>query len=99
MLPDRVSADILSAHERSYFAEYNNLVTELNESIGFDLTADLEPPTELLIEVRVLQDCGKVMTESGPVSLDKGSIHFLRRSQVESFIREGKLEHVASHSL
>ncbi len=40
----------------------------------------LQPPKDLLIEVRVLKDVGgKIMTDSGPVSLDKGSIHFLRR--------------------
>lgn len=40
----------------------------------------LQPPKDLLIEVRVIKDCGgKIMTDSGPVSLDKGSIHFLKR--------------------
>lgn len=53
-----------------------------------------QPPKDLLIEVRVLEDCGKVMTDSGPVNLEKGTILFLRRSQVEPFVREGKVEHV-----
>jgi hypothetical protein len=32
-----------------------------------------------MIEVRAVKDAGKIMTDSGPVSLDKGSIHFLKR--------------------
>jgi hypothetical protein len=38
-----------------------------------------QPPKDLLIEVRVVEDCGTVMTESGSVSLNRGSILFLRR--------------------
>eukprot|EP00981_Chlorochromonas_danica_P002343 scaffold453_cov187-Ochromonas_danica.AAC.13 len=71
VLPASIAQETLSAHEKSYFAQYNSLLTEVNESLGMDITSDLEPPKDLLIEVRVLQDCGKVMTDSGPVSLDK----------------------------
>lgn len=39
----------------------------------------MQPPKDLLIEIRVLHGCGTIQTESGPVNLDKGSIHFLRR--------------------
>jgi hypothetical protein len=39
----------------------------------------LQPPKDLMIEVRAVKDAGKIMTDSGPVSLDKGSIHFLKR--------------------
>jgi hypothetical protein len=38
-----------------------------------------QPPKDLLIEIRVLQSCGTIMTENGPISLDKGSTNFLRR--------------------
>jgi len=94
VLPVSLRHDTLSAREKEYFAQYNNLLTEYIDSIDLDLTVDLEPPKDLYIEVRVLLSCGKIMTESGPVSLDKGSIHFLKRSDVEQFIREGKVEHV-----
>ena len=94
VLPDRVRHDTLSVAENHYFGEYNKILTEYNAHIGFDMTADLEPPKELLIELRVLQSCGEIMTENGPVKLDQGSTHFLRRSNVEHLIRIGKLEHV-----
>lgn len=93
VLPQRAE-ESLSAHEKNYFARYSTMVTEVNERYGFDLGADLEPPKSLLIEVRALEDCGTVMTDSGPVNLSKGSMHFLRRSHVEQFIREGRVEHI-----
>ncbi len=94
VLPDRIRHDTLSAVENNYFVEYNKILTEYNALMGLDMTADLEPPKELLIELRVLQTCGEIMTENGPVKLDQGSTHFLRRSNVEHLIRIGKLEHV-----
>jgi hypothetical protein len=39
-----------------------------------------QPPKELFIQVRVLEPCGEIMTDSGPVTLDeRGSSHYLRR--------------------
>ena len=54
-----------------------------------------QPPKEMCIEVRVLQDCGEIMTDQGPVNLEKGTNHFLRRTDVEGLIRQGMLQHVA----
>lgn len=42
----------------------------------------MQPPKDLLIEVRVSHDCGQVWTDSGPISLTKGSILFLRRYEL-----------------
>eukprot|EP01031_Cornospumella_fuschlensis_P032245 gene32245-39000_t len=92
-------ADALSPHEIHYSSAYSSIFAEINESLGLDLAADLEPPRDVFIEVRVLVDCGKLLTEAGSVSLDAGSVHFVRRSQVESLIREGKLEHVQGSSV
>jgi hypothetical protein len=39
----------------------------------------MQPPRDLLVEIRALQDCGEIMTENGPVNLDSGSTHFLKR--------------------
>lgn len=56
---------------------------------------DLYPPKELFIEVRCLEDIGEIATEEGTIVLEKDSQHFVRRSDVEAFIRLGKLEHLA----
>ncbi len=42
MLPDRISQEILSVKEKEYFTKYTSLLTDHIESIGFDITADLE---------------------------------------------------------
>jgi GINS complex subunit 1 len=75
-----------------YFQNYNKLLTSYNEAIDLDLTSDLEPPRDLFVEIRVLISCGELVTESGPVSLDQGSTHYLRRSDVEHLIRLGHVE-------
>jgi GINS complex subunit 1 len=92
VLPDYVQRETLSTNEQDYFHDYNKLLTSYNEAIDVDLTADLEPPKELMVEIRVLISCGEIITESGPVSLDQGSTHYLRRSEVEHLIRLGKVE-------
>ena len=52
----------------------------------------LEPPRDLYVEVRVLKECGEIVTERGPVTLDLGSTHYLKRADVENLIRLGHLE-------
>jgi len=57
----------------------------------FDLVKDMEPPKELFIEVRMVEDCGEIfLPETGIVKLQKDTMHYLRRSEVEHFIKSGK---------
>ncbi|KAJ8904446.1 hypothetical protein NDN08_000964 [Rhodosorus marinus] len=84
----------LSMHERDYLSKYNRLLGEYCESVGLDLTAELQPPKDLYIEVRVLKDCGSILTDSGTVNLKSGTAHFLPRVDVEHLVRQGALEHV-----
>jgi hypothetical protein len=45
----------------------------------------LQPPKELLIEIRVLIPCGEIMTDKGPVNLSQvGDTQFLRRFHAHS---------------
>lgn len=94
VLPESVQQETLSDQERTYFDKYSNIISDYNQIMGIDLTADLEPPKDLLIQIRVLQSCGELMTESGPVQLTKGVTSFLRRAEVEDLIRKGLVEHV-----
>lgn len=54
----------------------------------------MQPPKDLYVEVRVLRDCGEIMTENGLVNLEANSTHFLRRVDVEQLIRQGLLEQI-----
>ena len=86
--------DLMSAPEKSFLNEYNNILGKYFDAVELDLTTDLKPPRDLFIEVRVLRDCGSVITDAGTVDLKAGTAHFLKRSDVESLIRQGALEHV-----
>lgn len=84
----------MSAAEAAFLGQYNKLLGTYCDAVELDITAGTQPPKDLYIEVRVIADCGAVMTEFGPVTLKPGTAHFLRRSDVEPLIRQGLLEHV-----
>lgn len=87
-------ADNMSTHEIHFLNQYNRLLADYSDAVQLDLTADIKPPKDLYVEVRVLQDCGSVLTDSGPVALKKGTAHFVKRSDVEHLIRQGALQHI-----
>jgi GINS complex subunit 1 len=82
----------LGESEKMFFRQYDDVLAGYIGKCGLDLTADLVPPKELYVEIRVLEDCGEIMTESGSVMLERGTTHHLRRSDVEHLIRKGYLE-------
>lgn len=93
-----VPADLrrnLSPAEAEFITGYTTLVSDYRgQFLDVDLGAALVPPRDLFVEVRVLKDCGEVQTENGAVRLVKNSQHYLRRTDVESFITAGYLRHI-----
>jgi GINS complex subunit 1 len=86
----------LSRSEIEYYSRYQELVTQTMEQMDLDLTSHIEPPSNLFIEVRAVQDAGEVLLQSGArVFLQKNTTHFLRRSDVEHLIRQDVLEQVS----
>lgn len=85
---------LLSGKEVEFFARYDGALNGYMGAIGdMDLTADPSPPKQLHVEVRVLEDCGEVVTEDGNmVNLEAHTTHYLRRADVEHLIRQGKLQ-------
>ncbi|EPZ33355.1 hypothetical protein O9G_001767 [Rozella allomycis CSF55] len=55
--------------------------------------ASLVPPKDLFIQIRVLKDCGNLLTTSGVITLEKDSQHFVRRTDVEHLISQGHVIH------
>ncbi|CAM9487477.1 unnamed protein product, partial [Sphacelaria rigidula] len=84
----------LSARERDLFNAYDGILTNYAEGLNLDLTADLQPPKELHVEVRVLSDCGEIMTDH----LERGTTHLLRRSDVEHLVLHGQLQELENES-
>jgi GINS complex subunit 1 len=63
--------------------------------MDMDLTAHLQPPHDLFVEVRALQDAGEIVLQSGTrLFITKNTTHFLRRTDVEHLIRQNILEQV-----
>lgn len=87
-------APLLSAEEKFFFNEYKNINVEYQQSFPFefDLKKDLEPPRHIFIEVRVLEECGEIVGSDGNfISLEKNSTQYVKKSDVEHLIRQGKL--------
>lgn len=83
----------MSHHEAHFFSRYDTLLSTFVQDVGgIDVTVDMAPPKELLVEVRVVVDCGEIMTETGSVNLEKGTTHLLRRTDVEPLVRQGFLD-------
>ena len=61
------------------------------EEIGMNLLIDLEPPKDLMIEIRVLEDIGEIVTGSGVLDLRKNSTFLVRRCDVEGLLRQNKI--------
>eukprot|EP00053_Salpingoeca_punica_P023449 m.217328 g.217328 ORF g.217328 m.217328 type:complete len:193 (+) comp51294_c0_seq1:214-792(+) len=86
----------LSASEVAFFNGYNRLLNDYTKDLEpLDITADLQPPKEPKIEVRVVKEFGEFTTSTGAtVNLTLGSQHYLKRADVEALIRQGVLEHI-----
>jgi GINS complex subunit 1 len=86
----------LSKAEIEHYDKFQKLMTKTKEAIDMDLSSNVVPPQDLLVEVRVLKDEGEVVLQSGArVLLQKNSTHFLRRSDVEHLILQNILEQVS----
>ena len=58
--------------------------------MGLDLTVDLEPPLTAEVEVRMLEDCGEILTENGRiVKLEKNASFFINRKLIEPYVKQG----------
>lgn len=99
IIPDDIKTNLCEP-EVIFFNKYSKSLASYMRSIGdgqgIDLTGDLRPPKSLYIEVRCVEDFGKFELEDGEVIyLKKNSQHYLPRSQVETLIRQGILQHIS----
>eukprot|EP00930_Biecheleria_cincta_P033356 TRINITY_DN23106_c0_g1_i1.p1 TRINITY_DN23106_c0_g1~~TRINITY_DN23106_c0_g1_i1.p1 ORF type:complete len:214 (-),score=51.17 TRINITY_DN23106_c0_g1_i1:476-1117(-) len=93
--------------EKQYLNNYNGLLDKYMKNyvpdckLPLDLTADIEAPQDVNVEIRVEADDpalgGIVTTDSGVVRLRQGYQLMVKRSDVEHLIRAGKVVHVKTH--
>lgn len=89
----------MSNSEYEWFTRYSKslaaYMATIGDNSGLNLTQDIKPPKSLYIEVKCLVDFGRFELDSGEVVLlKKNGIHLLPRSQCETLIRQGVLEHI-----
>ncbi|PVH16328.1 uncharacterized protein CXQ87_004201 [Candidozyma duobushaemuli] len=91
----KLALDNLSNPEQEYYKQYQDLILDFKSSFAdIDLSGDLEPPSDIFIDVRVLKDGGEVQTEYGVFNLIKDSQFYVRKSDVDRLIQQGYLEQI-----
>lgn len=87
--------NLSNAETKFYHLHADNLV-RYKASLGpqINLFGPIIPPKDFFVQVRVEQDCGIIQTEHGKISLSRGTLHFLKRSDVEHLIIKGHLTHI-----
>ncbi|CAE7838125.1 gins1 [Symbiodinium sp. KB8] len=94
VLPARWSSR-LSRKEEDYSKAYGDALAEYMRSVDLDVTADVQPPRQLHVMVRVRRAIGEVVLASGQaVNMQPGTTLLLRRSDAEALVRRGALEEV-----
>lgn len=85
----------LSHPEQEYFKQYQDLILDFkSEFADIDLSGNLEPPSDIFMDVRVLKDGGEVQTEYGVFNLIKDSQFYVRKLDVDRLIQQGYLEEI-----
>ena len=84
----------LSDLEVQSMNKYLSLTAQYQQKLDLLLFCDLQPPKDLFIEARVVQPTGEIFTVSGPMTLQQGSTIYVRRSEVETLIRQNSLKHL-----
>lgn len=88
-----LSLDNLNHSEQEYYKNYQDLLIKYKSNfMDLDLSGDLQPPTNIFIDVRVLKNGGEVQTEYGSFNLIKNSQFYVRKSDVERLIQQGYME-------
>uniref|UniRef100_A0A0L0NS61 DNA replication complex GINS protein PSF1 n=1 Tax=Candidozyma auris TaxID=498019 RepID=A0A0L0NS61_CANAR len=91
----KLALNNLSHPEQEYYKQYQDLILDFKSSFAdIDLSGNLEPPTDIFIDVRVLKDGGEIQTEYGVFNLIKDSQFYVRKSDVDRLIQQGYLEQI-----
>mmetsp|Transcript_49977 Transcript_49977/g.79079 ORF Transcript_49977/g.79079 Transcript_49977/m.79079 type:complete len:210 (+) Transcript_49977:61-690(+) len=89
--------------EKTYMHLYNTALDRYTKNYipgvkePLDLTLDAKAPEELIVQIKVHEEVGDIVTlDSGVLKLHKGDCHNVKRTDIEQLIRAGKVEHVKS---
>lgn len=91
VLPKEIE-EKLSSSEKEYFKDHDATLQSYMSDLDLDLTVDMVPPKDPCIKVRVLEDIGNVVLSDQSTNLVNHAILFLRRTDAEQYIAQGKME-------
>ncbi|XP_071717211.1 uncharacterized protein [Rutidosis leptorrhynchoides] len=94
-LPEDI-AEKLSSSEKEYHKQHMKNLQTYSTALDIELGLDMVPPKDPYIKVRVLEDIGDVVLSDQVANFAKHAILFLKRTDAEQFIFEGKMEELAS---
>ena len=90
-IPEQVGNN-MHEKDKQYYESYNNLINHYSKKLSFsdmDLTKDYNPPKELYVEVRALDNINNIKTYEGVVNVEKNHTYSFRKSDIEHFLRRG----------
>ncbi|KAJ3273585.1 DNA replication protein psf1 [Terramyces sp. JEL0728] len=83
---------VASPPEQEFINEYKQLTRDLKGLyLDIDLNQSDEPPKNIFVEVRVVRECGEIMTEMGVLPLRLGTQYYLKKTEVQDLIQSGHL--------
>ncbi|KAL7599071.1 uncharacterized protein LOC111910217 [Lactuca sativa] len=82
----------LSISEKEYFKSHSKTLKSYMSDLDIDLAVDMVPPKDPYIKVRVLEEIGNVVLSDQSANLTRYAILFLRRTDAEQYISQGKME-------
>ena len=86
----------LSKVETKFYHLQSDIIVKYKSALGHtvNLFGPIVPPKDFYIQIRVEQDCGMFQTEYGRICLNRGTMHYLKRNDVEHLIVRGLLTHI-----
>ncbi|KAK5781815.1 DNA replication protein PSF1 PWA37_003739 [Arxiozyma heterogenica] len=88
----------LSHYEQEYMSQYKNLIDEMNSESelwsSIEIMGNMNPPSDIFIDIRVLKDIGEIQTEYGTFNFVKDSQFYVRQSDVERLIQQGYVQKI-----
>ena len=90
-IPEQIVSK-MDEKDKNYQEQYYNLINKYSKNISecdFDLTKNYQPPKEIYIEVRALQDINNLKTFEGEINVVKNHTYSFRKNDIEHYIRKG----------
>lgn len=94
-IADHVTQNFSPA-EKAASDDYDKLIHQYIRTSKVEVTTAVTPPVSVTVEIEVLQTVGTIQVETGTLTLNRGTRHFVQRRQVEHLIRRNMVREIQS---